>query len=109
MTDRLTTLGGTLLHVWGALSMVMQDRHSPCRLAVLATVGAGGDARMVVLRHADAVDGVVEVYSDTEAAKVAQLRRDPRATLVFWLPDERFQIRLRARFDILTADAAASQ
>jgi len=101
MTD-LATLPGTHAHVWEALARGVTARDAPCRFAVLATVGDGGAARMVVLRDCDATAATVEVHSDLMADKVAELRAEPRATLLFWLPGDQLQIRLRARFDVVS-------
>ncbi|WP_108484018.1 pyridoxamine 5'-phosphate oxidase family protein [Oceaniglobus ichthyenteri] len=109
MSEALTSLSGTLNHVWEELARVKHDRDAPCRLATLATNGPWPEARMVVLRDADERRRCVDIYSDTRAAKVAQLRADPRATLLFWLPEAGFQIRLRGRFSVLTVDEAEPQ
>jgi len=105
MSD-LTTLPGTLEFAWDALARGVASREAPCRFGVLATVGAGGEARMVVLRAADGVVGTVEVHSDTATGKVVQISAEPRATLLFWLPAQQLQIRLRATFAILKGAAA---
>ncbi|WP_226780939.1 pyridoxamine 5'-phosphate oxidase family protein [Oceaniglobus trochenteri] len=107
MTD-FATPGQMLDHAWAQMERAMEHPDSPCRLATLATLGNGAEARMVVLRHADQGQGVVEIHSDAAAAKVAQLRRDPRGSLVFWMPGDRFQIRLRVHFTVLTGSEAGS-
>ncbi len=102
-----TTLPRTLSFVCKALGDGIDDRHAPCRQAVLATVGDGGAARMVILRAF--TPWTVEVHSDLAAAKVAQLRAEPRATLLFWLPEAQMQIRLRARFTVLAGTEVADR
>lgn len=103
MSDPLASIDGTLDVVWDALARGAADRDAPARHPVLATVGpAGAEARIVVLRAADRAKARVAIHTDLRSGKVAQLRSDPRASLLVWLPDATLQIRLRVRFALLT-------
>ena len=54
----------------------------------------GGDSRVVVLRGVDAGGDLLTWYTDRRSEKVAQLRSDPRATMLFYNGDHRTQLRL---------------
>lgn len=89
-------LAGTLEAVWTMLAAGTRDRDAPARHPVLATVGErGAEARILVLRAADRTAGSLALYTDAATAKVAELARAPRATLLVWDPAARFQVRLR--------------
>lgn len=103
----LSTLFTTLDTVWHRLHCGVTDRTAPAHQPVLATVGAeGAEARVVILRHADRAAGVIEVQSDLRAPKVAELIAEPHATLLIWDALTLLQIRLRARFEVISGAAA---
>ena len=78
---------------------------------MLATAGldGGAEARTVVLRGADRDAGTVEIHTDAETSKVAELRRDPCATLHVWEERPRLQLRLRLTVEILTGSAVQAR
>lgn len=65
----------------------------------LATVGLDGAAmaRMVVLRDVREESRRLEFHTDARSPKVAQLSAEPRATLLFWDPAARLQLRAEGR------------
>jgi pyridoxamine 5'-phosphate oxidase len=73
-------------------------------IGTLATVDAAGcpRARSVVVRRVDDA-GRLWVTSDGRSAKNAELRANPAAELVVWLPEIRLQFRLRGPVDVLNA------
>lgn len=94
--------------IWRELQAATHDRTHEWRTAVLATVdGERADARIVVLREADA-GGRLVVFSDARAGKVAQLRHHPLATMVFWSPALSWQLRARLRFETQADGLAVS-
>lgn len=94
--------------IWRRLERGVADRHAPARHPVLATeaIGGGGEARIVVLRAVSAEDAVLEMHTDTATAKVGELAREPRVTLLVWEDRARLQIRLRARVEIVKSAGA---
>lgn len=102
------TLDGHLATAWRLLAEGVAEPQSPARRPVLATTGLDGapQARTVVLRHADPEAALVEVHTDTQSTKIAELRRDPRAALHVWHPGAEVQLRLSGRVTILTGEAA---
>ena len=75
-------------------------------IGTLATVDAAGcpRARSVVARRIDDA-GRAWIASDGRSEKNGELRRNPAAELVLWLPENRLQYRLRGPVDILDAGA----
>jgi hypothetical protein len=104
MSEWWTNLDAMLDQVWLRLRRGVADRKAPSRYLVLATAGqtGGAEARMVVLRGADRAEGTVTAHTDTLSAKVAELRADPRATLLLWDPKALLQVRLKVEVGIDT-------
>ena len=87
-----------LIHsIWQELARATQDRHHAWRTPVLATLGVDGapQARTVVLRHADAGQAVLHIYTDSRSPKVAELDAAPQVSLVFWSKRLSWQLRVR--------------
>jgi pyridoxamine 5'-phosphate oxidase len=87
--------------LWAELTRATHDKHHAWRTPALATTGThGADARTVVLREVDAAAHTLHVFSDARAAKVAQLRAQPRATLLMWSPKLSWQLRLHVEVEV---------
>jgi pyridoxamine 5'-phosphate oxidase len=109
MAARLETLHAIEASCWLELGRAARERDHGWHQAVVATVGqAGADARTVVLRDVDAAAHELVFYSDSRAAKVAELEADPRATLVFWASHLGWQLRLRCTVEALTSGLEVS-
>ena len=82
--------------IWGLLEDSVVDRRNGFRKPVFATLSpnAGCAVRTVVLRAVDRKRRCVRFYTDLRSPKVAQIRNDPRAALVF--QDSVRQVELRA-------------
>lgn len=99
MNQRLSTLNEVEAAIWAELERSARDRSHPWRTCVLATAApdshdqAGVDARLVVLREADAATRRLLIYTDSRARKVAQMRAHPAATLVLWSTTIGWQLR----------------
>lgn len=108
---RLTTLAEIEAEIWRQLEAAMVDKRHAWRAPVLATVdgdGDGADARTVVLREVDARQKQLLTFTDDRSAKVAQLMRHPRATLVMWSPALGWQLRCRVRLSLDVSGLAAT-
>lgn len=92
--------------IWKELVRATRDRHHPWRTPVLATATRDGsvNARTVVLRkvNVSGASGTLEIYTDRRSGKVAELRQQPNACLVFWSARLNWQLRVRAKFSIYT-------
>lgn len=90
------------------LALAVRDRNAAMHSPVVAT--GDGDARIMVLRAADAALRALRFHTDVRSPKVATLRADPRLTILAYDPQDRVQLRLtgRARVEIAgpVADAA---
>lgn len=97
------TTEAILDRIWSVL-----DGDAP--RAVLATLGQGGgpEARMVVLRRAHRAAGKIDVHTDRDTPKVAELTAEPRAALHLWMESLRLQIRLRGAVTIRHGAEVAS-
>ena len=107
MNDEPADLDATLDCVWTSLLTALHDRDHPFRYPAAATVSAGApDIRTVVLRATDRDRQVLEFYTDSRSAKITALRGNPQIALHIWDPGQRFQVRIAARVELLTADTA---
>lgn len=99
-----------LAQVWARLMRGVGDRHAAARHPTFATVSADGwpEARTVVLRAADAVVGTLDIHTDLRSAKVAALRRTPRAALHVWDASAHLQTRAAVEVTVLTGDEVAA-
>lgn len=95
--------------VWLRLVRGVRDRRAPSRNPTLATVTPDGkpQARTVVLRAADRGVGTLDIHTDLQSSKVADLRAAPFAALHVWDVSTHLQIRIEARVNILTGQDAA--
>ena len=111
MAERLTSLAAIEAALWQQLAAATHDKHHAWRHAVLATVDDGmADARTVILREVDVHQKQLMTFSDDRAAKVSQLLRHPRATMVMWSPALNWQLRCRVLLSLeMTGLAATSR
>lgn len=86
------------------------DRRSAFHTPVLATVGLDGRprARSVVLRGADIAARALRVHTDVRSEKVAEVRQDPRVSLVFYDAGARLQVRIEALASVHAGDEVAA-
>lgn len=83
----------------------------PYREMVLATLAEDGspDLRTVINRGVSRNPLVVRAYTDLRSTKVRQLQKNDRATLLFWHPRKRVQVKLHTRVVIHHKDAIAME
>lgn len=111
MADRLTSLPAIEAALWQQLAAATHDKQHAWRHPVLATIDDGmADARTVILREVDVHQKQLMTFSDDRAAKVRQLLRHPRATMVMWSPALNWQLRCRVLLSLdMTGLAATSR
>ena len=104
MAEWYESLEGTLKMAWAELLRATQDRKSPFRLPILATVSADGapKARTVVLRAAKQPTYLV-FHTDARSAKVHEITYEPRVALTFWHPKRSLQLRVEGKAAPLNA------
>lgn len=95
--------------VWSRLNRGVRDRRAPTRHPTLTTVTPEGrpQARTVVLRAVDRVSATLDIHTDLQSAKIADLRATPFAALHVWDQKARLQIRLDGEVAILTGAEVA--
>lgn len=103
------TLLPILESAWRMLTLASADPRHGFHWPVLASAALDGgpDARTVVLRAVDTDTRTLQVHSDTDTGKLAQLARDPRVCLVFHDGPARTQLRARGRALIHVGDPVA--
>ena len=79
MKTPLLTQTDIRLRIWTELQRAANDRHHEWRTPVLATVGVDGllQARTVVLRQAHSKLGQLQIYTDSQSPKVAEMTATP--------------------------------
>jgi general stress protein 26 len=89
---------------WVELERAAQDRHHEWRTPVMATVTKDGlpNARVVVLRHADARLQRLQFFTDRRSAKLSEVAQKSTVTMVFWSKRLNWQLRVRAGVEVLT-------
>ena len=82
--------------VWAALMTGTQAGRTPFTVLQLATSGLDGGpkVRSVILRSVDAERGAVSFFTDGRSAKIGEIRRQPRVSLLGYDADAGIQIRL---------------
>jgi len=84
---------------WQELAEAATDRQHEWRTMALATIdGTQAEVRSVVLRDVDIAKRRLVFFTDSRSQKVAQLRAQPRASLLLWSQRMSWQLRLRAHF-----------
>ena len=96
---------------WQALARGAAEADHAMHLVALATVAEDGGpaARFVVLRAADPAEAWLEVHTDIETVKVAEVRARGVATILAWDPVSGLQARARARVEIRTGEEVRAQ
>ena len=82
--------------VWAALSNGVRPGRTPFTVLQLATSGLDGapKIRSVILRSVDAEQAALSFFTDRRSAKVEEMRREPRVSLLGYDADAGFQMRL---------------
>ncbi len=113
MISRIETLALIRLTCWQTLARACREPDHEWRTLALSTVaGTGaevhGDVRTVLLREVSIEQRSLTFFTDARSQKVAQLQRQPLATLLAWSRSMGWQLRLRCRLEVETAGLAVS-
>jgi hypothetical protein len=103
------TLDALLDDCWKRLVVGAANRRSAFHQAVVATVDTDGapEARIMVLRLIDRAERLAQLHTDQRSAKLDHLAREGRASLLFYDPGVRIQLRLGGRVRIHCGDDVA--
>lgn len=100
--DDLTAIEADL---WARLARGKADRKSPWHTPVVGT--ADSDLRIMVLRHVDRTSGTLRFHTDARSPKVAAIAETAQASVLFYDPGAKLQLRCWGRAAIAASGAAA--
>ncbi|MDN7426060.1 pyridoxamine 5'-phosphate oxidase family protein [Burkholderia sp. AU45388] len=89
------SLAQTYDRLWSCLEAGVSEKRSPFTMLQAATLGLDGalKVRTIVLRQVSRTERVLSFHTDARSEKVAELRRDPRISIVANDLDALVQIR----------------
>ena len=108
--DHHNDLAATLKFAWQMIGRGVQDRRSAFHTPVLATHSADGpQARVLVLRAADALARLLTFHTDKRSAKLPELALDNRVALTFYDAARKTQLRVAGVASVHANDAVSHQ
>ncbi len=108
--DHHNDLAATLKFAWQMVGRGVQDRRCAFHTPVLATQSTGGpQARVLVLRAADAQARTLAFHTDTRSAKLPELAADRRAALTFYDAARKAQVRMNGMVSVHAGDELSHQ
>ena len=82
--------------IWSMLDNAIKDRNSPFRIPVFICGNKDDfDGRIVVLRKSDQSDNTIQYHSDIRSNKIAKLKSNKNASMLFYDKEEKIQVRLK--------------
>jgi len=89
-------LSGIKTKIWSMLDNAIKDRNSQFRIPVfICGTQDDFDGRIVVLRKSDKSNNLVQYHSDIRSGKIAKLKNNKNASMLFYDKDEKIQVRLK--------------
>ncbi|WP_415320326.1 pyridoxamine 5'-phosphate oxidase family protein [Candidatus Pelagibacter sp. Uisw_092] len=82
--------------IWSMLDNAIKDRGSLFRIPVFICGGQDDfDGRIVVLRKSDRENNFIQYHSDIRSDKIAKLKSNKNAAMLFYDKEEKIQVRLK--------------
>ena len=82
--------------IWSMLDTAIKDRGSPFRIPVFICGSQDDfDGRIVVLRKSDRENNIIQYHSDIRSNKIAKLKSNKNAAMLFYDKEEKIQVRLK--------------
>ena len=82
--------------IWSMLDDAVTNRSSQFRIPVFICGDQKDfDGRIVVLRKSDQSNNLVQFHSDIRSDKIAKLKSNSKAAMLFYDKDEKIQVRLK--------------
>jgi len=82
--------------IWLMLDNAIKDRASPFRIPVFVCGNQDDfDGRIVVLRKSDQSNNLIQYHSDIRSNKIAKLKKNKNAAMLFYDKEEKIQVRLK--------------
>ena len=86
---------------WSMLDDAVTNRASPFRIPVfICTHQDELDGRIVVLRKSDRANNLLQFHTDLRSPKVEILKKNKRASLVFYDKEEKIQLRVKVECEV---------
>ena len=86
---------GIKTKIWSMLDNAIKDRSSQFRIPVFICGNQDDfDGRIVVLRKSDQSNNLIQYHSDIRSNKIAKLKNNKNASMLFYDKDEKIQVRL---------------
>ncbi len=82
--------------IWSMLNNAVKDRSSQFRIPVFSCGENGNiESRIVVLRKSDENNNIVQFHSDIRSDKIDILKKNPKASFLFYDKELKIQVRLK--------------
>ena len=82
--------------IWSMLNNAVKDRSSPFRIPVFSCgENSNIESRIVVLRKSDENNNIVQFHSDIRSDKIEILKKNPKASFLFYDKELKIQVRLK--------------
>ncbi len=86
---------------WSMLDDAVTNRSSPFRIPVFICAHQDEvDGRIVVLRKSDRANNLIQFHTDLRSPKVDILKKNNKASLVFYDKEEKIQLRVKVECEI---------
>ena len=87
--------------IWSMLDDAVTNRSSQFRIPVFICGNQKDfDGRIVVLRKSDQLNNLVQFHSDIRSDKIAKLKSNKNASMLFYDKEEKIQVRLKVECNI---------
>ena len=87
--------------LWTMLDDAVVNRRSPFRIPVFICADENNiDGRIVVLRKSDKNNHILQFHTDLRSKKVNILKKNDKASLVFYDKEEKIQLRIKVNCEI---------
>ena len=82
--------------IWSMLDSAIKDRSSPFRIPIFICGNQDDfDGRIVVLRKSDQEKNIIQYHSDIRSNKIAKLKSNKNAAMLFYDKEDKIQVRLK--------------
>jgi len=82
--------------IWSMLNKAVSDRGSQFRIPVFICGDQSDfDGRIVVIRKSDQSKNLVQYHSDIRSDKIAKLKKNKNAAMLFYDKEEKIQVRIK--------------
>ena len=87
--------------IWSMLNSAVIDRSSQFRIPVFICGDQSDfDGRIVVLRKSDEQNNIVQFHSDIRSDKIKKLKKNNKASMLFYDKEKKIQVRLKVECTI---------